>query len=116
MGKYAHTELRGEQQNREILIDPTDARCVDLHKVHCARLKELFEHHAVVSVLASGDRHGRDSATDGGVSEHVIWTRGLLDPRQIEWRELLDPGNRDVHIPPLIRIHSHRDTRSNRLT
>ena len=50
--------LGGEQQDREVLVDPGDAGRVDLDEVDGPGLEQLFEDDAVGDVLAGGDLDG----------------------------------------------------------
>src|SRR6266550_3081355 len=49
------------------------------------RLEELLEDHAVLAMLARGHLDRRDGSCDGGVAEHVIGARRLLDPVRLEF-------------------------------
>ena len=52
---HRHTELRGEQDDREVLVHSPDAARVDLHDVDRLSLKQLLEDDPVLDVLARRD-------------------------------------------------------------
>jgi hypothetical protein len=72
VGTHRHSELGGQQQDRDVLVDPTDAAGVDLHHVDRPRLQKLLEHDRVGGVLARGDPDRCDRASDRGMPEDVI--------------------------------------------
>lgn len=59
---HAHAELVGEQVFEHDLLQPGDARGVDLHDLEAARLQILLVHDAVLHLLAGGDRDRVDGA------------------------------------------------------
>ena len=105
---HGHTELRGEEQDRQDLVDAADPARVDLAIVDGLGLHELLEDHAVGRVLTGRHAHGRDRAADGRVAEHVVGTRRLLDPAKVERLEVLHARDRLVDVPHLIGVGHQR--------
>ena len=103
-----HPELRGEQEVRDVLVDPADAGRVDLHDLHAARLEQLLEDDAVLHVLARGHADRRDAARDRGVTEDVVGARRLLDPGHVESASARTHSIAAVDIPPLVRVDRDR--------
>src|SRR5439155_726625 len=59
-----NAELRGEQQDRDVLIHASDPAGVDLTDADSAGSEELFEHDAVRDVLAGSDPDGCNGPGD----------------------------------------------------
>ena len=66
-----HTELRGQQQVRDVLVDSADSTSVDLQHVNGLALQELLNQHAVLGVLTRGDEHRVYGCADPRVAGHV---------------------------------------------
>ena len=64
---HRHTELGGEQDDREVLVHSTDAAGVDLHDVDRLSLQQLLEDHPVLHVFA---RWRRGS---GRTAWRIVW-------------------------------------------
>ncbi len=88
---------------------------IELAEVDRLRLEHLLEQHAVHAVLARGDADRRDRFADGGMSEHVVGARRLLDPVRIELREVADPVDGLRHIPDLIGVDHQLRVRTDHL-
>ena len=116
MRAHGHAELRGQQQDREVLVDPAHPGGVDLHDVEGARLQHLLEDHPVLDVLTGGDQHGRHGLPDGGMPENVVRTGRLLDPERMERCELCHPRDRLRHVPTLVRVDRDVDVGTHALT
>src|SRR4029077_9475673 len=89
--KYPHAEFMSEQQNGEVLVHATDPGRVDLQEIDRAGLQELLKEVLVLGVLSGGDRPWGDAAANGLMREHVVRTRGLLNPRDTKGGKLSDP-------------------------
>src|SRR6185312_6493073 len=111
--KNPDAELRGHQQDGEILVDTAHASGIDLHQVHGLCLEELLESDAVVRVLSCGDRDRSDRVSDRGVAEDVIGIRRLLGPGDAEIRKCPQPGDRSRHVPTLVGIDRKPDVGPN---
>jgi len=108
---WVHTdpEFGRHEQNGQVLVHTPYSGGVDLHEIHGFCLQQLFEYHAILSVLACRDGHRSDAAADGRVPQNVIGARGLFDPGDVEFIELTQPGNRGSHIPSLVGVDRQRD-------
>ena len=83
---HRHAELRGHQDDGEVFVHAAEPAAVDLAEADRAGLQQLLEDHAIRAVLAGRDADRRDGPRDRRVSEHVVRTRRLLDPPQVEVR------------------------------
>jgi hypothetical protein len=101
---YRDAELRGHEDHREVLVHAAQPAAVDLAEPDGVGLEELFEQHAVGAVLAGGDADRGDGARNRRVAKHVVWTRRLLDPEQVEARERLHVADRFVDVPALVGV------------
>jgi len=113
---HADTEFGGQQENGQIFVDTAHPGGVDLDEIHGSRLKQLLEHHPILSVLTRGDGHGRDASTDFSVTENVIRARGLLDPGYVDVGEVAQPRDGGVDIPTLVGVDCNCDRTANCLT
>jgi len=50
-----HPNFGGQQQNRDVLVDTTDAGGIDLKNIGGVDLQEVLEHHSVGDVHTRGD-------------------------------------------------------------
>ena len=107
VGADPDSELRREQEYSHVFIDTCDSGCVDLKNFKGFRLQELFEDHAVLHVLTSGNWYGSYTACYRSESQHVIGTRGLFEPRDTVWREVPHPLNGLGHIPTLVGVDGY---------
>ena len=105
---HRNAELRREQEHRQHLVDAADAARVDLAVVDGLGLHQLLEDHAVRGVLTGRDADRRDRAPDGRVAEHVVGTRRLLDPAQVERLEVAHARDRLVDVPHLVGVGHER--------
>ena len=94
----------GQQQDRDVLVDAGHAARVDLEDAQRLRVEELLEHDAALAVLAGRDRDRVDAALDLRVGQDVVRAGGLLDPVDVELREVVDPVDRLGHVPALVRV------------
>ncbi len=101
---HRHAELRGEQEDGEVLVDAADPAGVDLHDVDRLGLQQLLEDHPVLDVLAGGDPDRAHRVADGAVAEHVVGRGRLLDPVRIELGEPRHPVDRLTDAPPLVGV------------
>ena len=106
---HRHAELRREQQHRQHFVHPAEPARVDLAVVDGLRLHQLLEDHAVGRVLTGRDPDRCDRSADGRVTEHVVGTRRLLDPPQVERREVPHPRDRLVDVPHLVGVGHERE-------
>ena len=121
-GVRAHrdAELGGQQQDRDVLVDPGDPARVDLQHVDRVGLQQLLEHHPVGDVLAGGHRDrppsgaARQRLPDGRVAEHVVRAGRLLDPRRVVRRQRAHPGDRVGDVPALVGVDRDPDVRADR--
>ena len=100
-----HPKLGGQQEHGQDLVQATEPAGVHLAVANRLGLEELFEDHAVLAVLARRDLDRGNGAGDGGVAEHIVWARRLLDPVGPELGEALDVGDRVPHLPHLVGVH-----------
>src|SRR5581483_676935 len=112
---HRHAELRREQQDRDVLVDATDAARVDLDDVQGAGLQHLLEQDPVVPVLATRDADRRDGAADRGVAEDVVGRGRLFHPVRVELPERPDPLDGLVHAPDLVGVDRDPDVGADRL-
>src|SRR5262245_5572033 len=102
---HRNAEVRGQEKHGDHLVHATESTAVDLTKPDRASLHELFEHDAVLTLLAGGYADRMHRASDRGVSEHVVRTCWLLDPPRLEARELTHPFDRSADVPHLVGVH-----------
>jgi hypothetical protein len=112
---HGYAELRRQQEDRDVLVDPGHAGRVDLEDLEGVRLQELLEHDAVGHVLAGRDRDRGDAARDGRVAEDVVGTRRLLDPGDVVRSESRHPVDRLGDVPALVRVDRDADVRTHRV-
>ena len=115
VGADRHTELRGEQQDGEVLVHSADTTAIDLADVDCAGLHELLEHNAVVAVLAGSDADGGDLAANAGVAEDVVRAGGLFHPPRVHFGEGAGALDGFKHTPLLVGIDHQLAGRANLL-
>src|SRR5215469_3246503 len=113
---HRYPKLGSHQEDGEVLVDATHSGGVDLDQVHSPRLEELFEHHAVVSVLPCGNGHRTHRPADRCMTQHIIRTRGLLHPCNTDLREWPEPLDRFRNTPALIRVNRTSDIRTDSTT
>ncbi len=106
---HGNAVVGGEEEDREVLVDPRDAGGVDLDDVDGAGLQELLEHDAVGDVLTGRDLDGVQCAPDGGVPEHVVGAGGFLDPVRVERGQGAHPRDRVPDVPALVRVDRDAD-------
>ena len=81
---YGNAELRGEQQDREHLVDSAEPARVYLADVDGAGLEELLEDDAILHVLAGRDPDRGDLPPDPRVPQDVVRIRtGETGPEAI---------------------------------
>ncbi len=102
-------ELRGQQQDRDVLVDAADAGGVDLQDVERPRLQQLLEDDAVLDVLPRGDLDRAHPAPDRRVPQDVVGARGFLDPPGVVRREPVDPVDRHADVPALVGVDRDAD-------
>ena len=75
------TVLCSHQENTENLAHAGKSAGVNLADVDGLRLQKLFEHHAIVRVLAGSDSNaiGLECLTDSSMPQDIIGRRGLLN-------------------------------------
>ncbi len=112
---HGYAELRRQQEDRDVLVDPGHAGRVDLEDLEGVRLQELLEHDAVGHVLAGRDRDRGDAARDGRVAEDVVGARRLLDPGDVVRSESRHPVDRLGDVPALVRVDRDADVRTHRV-
>src|SRR5256885_1857765 len=100
-----HAELGRQEEHRQHLVQAAEAACIQLAEADRLSLEELLEDHAVLTMLAGGHPDRRDGPCDGGVAEHVIGARRLLDPVRLEFGQPPHVGNRVADLPDLIGVH-----------
>src|SRR5690606_15424781 len=83
-----YAELRGQQQDRDVVVDAADPGGVELEYVDRAGLEQLLEDHPVLHVLSGGDADRRHAVADRPVPEDVVWRGGFLDPVRVELAQL----------------------------
>src|SRR4029077_14394515 len=115
MWAYRNPKLRGQQQDRDVLVDPRNAGGVDLQNVDCLRLQKLLEHDSVVHDLSGCDLYWCDGLPDGSVPEDVVGAGRLFYPVGIVFGEFRHPVDRLFHAPLLVRIGSDADIGANRI-
>ena len=98
-------ELLREQVFEHDLLRTGHAGGVDLHDAEGVRLQILLVQDAALHLLAGGHLDGVNGARNRGVADHVIRAGRLLDPRQIEVVELVDPVDGGGNIPHLVGVH-----------
>ena len=101
---HRHAELRREQEDGEVLVDPAHPAGVDLHHVDRLGLQELLEDDPVLDVLAGGDPDGAHGVADRAVAENVVGRGGLLDPVRLELGEAAHPVDGPVDAPALVGV------------
>ena len=84
-------ELGGHEENGEDLVDAGQSTRVDLADVDGVQLEQLLENHSVVGVLSGSDTDAvrLEGLSDGGVSDRVVRSGGLLDEPGLEGLKLL---------------------------
>jgi hypothetical protein len=80
VGTHRYAVLRRHQQHGENLVHAAKPTRVDLTEVQCLRLEHLLEQHPVHPVLSRGHLHWGNGLPDGGMTQHIVGTGGLLDP------------------------------------
>lgn len=82
-GMWAHryAKFLRHQKYAQNLADSSKSARVNLAHIDRLRLEKLLEYHSIVSMLAccNTDTMGRESFTDGCMSENIIRCRRLLD-------------------------------------
>ncbi len=69
---HGHSELRGEEQVGDVLVDPGHTGGVDLHDLNAAGLQQLLEDDAARRVLTGRHPHRSYAAGDGSVAQDVV--------------------------------------------
>jgi len=72
--------LRRHEKHGKHFVHATEAATIDLTKRDRLCLEELFEHDAVMRVLARRDADGFDRARNRRVSKNIVRARRLFDP------------------------------------
>ena len=98
-------ELLCQQVFEHDLLRTGHSGGVDLHDAEGVGLQVLLVQDAALHLFAGGDLDGIDGARNRGVANHVIRAGRLLDPRQIEVVELVDPVDGGGNIPHLVGVH-----------
>ncbi len=112
---HRHSELRREQQNRHVLVDPGHPCHIQLQVGQGVGLQQLLEHDPVRRVLAAGDPDRGDRLRDGRMTEHVVRARRLLHPPRVEWRQFANPVDRGAHVPALVGVDRDANVRADLL-
>ena len=74
-------EFGGHEQHGEDLTHASKADGVDLADVDGFGLEKLLEYHPVVCMLTGRDADSirLESLSDGGMTDDIVWSSGLLD-------------------------------------
>src|SRR5680860_51462 len=105
MRTYGNIEFGSHQQNRQYLVHTPYAAAIDLADSDGTGLHQLFEHHAILTMLPRGDMYRGNGLGNFGMPKNIIGTRRLLDPPWIEFRQLFHICNSLVDIPFLVGVH-----------
>src|SRR6266576_1035441 len=81
-----HVKLGRHQQHREHLVDSAQTAAIYLTEVYRTGLQQLLEHHAAVTVFASGNSDRGNGTSDRRMAQYVVGGSGLLDPVRTEHR------------------------------
>src|SRR2546430_6626121 len=81
-----HVKLGRHQQHREHLVDSPQATAIYLAEVYRPGLQQLLEHHAAMTVFASGNSDRGNGTSDRRMAQHVVGGGWLLDPMGTEHR------------------------------
>lgn len=110
-----HAEFRGEQQDRQVLVDAGHPAGVDGQHVRRPRLQDLLEDHPVGDVLTDGDLGGRGRRADLGQAKDLIRARRLLHPVRVPGRERGDRRGGLGDPPPLVGVDRDLDAGPHRV-
>jgi len=109
-------ELLCQQVFEHDLLRTGHSGGVNLHDAEGVGLQVLLVQNAALHLFAGGDLDGIDGARNRGVANHVIRAGRLLDPRQIEVVELVDPVDGGGNIPHLVGVHGEAHVGADGLT
>ena len=108
--------LVSHQHDRDHFIDARQAARINLAESNRLRLKELFEHHLVVRMLAGCELNRCDLPGDFLMAQHIIRARRFFHPVNIVRRDCLDGRDRLINVPDLIGVDAEFYVLAERLT
>src|SRR5215813_526771 len=100
-----HAEFCSHQQDRDNLVNAGKSATVDLAKIDRTGLKQLLEHHTIVTMFAGCDPNRRHRLPNGRMTENVVRVGRLFDPKRSKFRKCVRPFDRSRHVPDLVSVH-----------
>ncbi len=110
-----NAELRGEEKNRQHLVDSPQPATVELADIDRLELEELLEYDAVLDVLAGRDPEGCDCGADSQMPDDIVRACRLLDPPRIDLGKAFDGMDRLLDSPSLICVQREQTLGADRV-